>query len=393
MARYMGKVVSTGRASEAGRRVWPVFGRTARRQPAWHNAKRSPNPDSRLPGEPMPRAHRWPAAALALVVCLALAVQPTLAQGPRTNALVPPSAPADSLMLGFSTRDFDNLYYWNTSLTMSQRVHRAIDDVKKAGAGWWRPHILWSKVEPNLLYPALTRAQVTSALVDTYAARTDWHLYDDLVAYANSQGVQLVFVLAAGYVAPFNQMPMYNGRPVTPRSDVSIGSDAYIANAYLHARATVRRYKGSMHWWQLENELNVAGWQTQFPVGAGYTWRDGAEWWSGTFCQQLLAALRDAVKAEDPGATITLNFHQLNKDAINAWAPLLDVVGYDYYPSNIATEDVYTELVDVQQRAGAGKPLRRSTRTASIWAWWRTPTLTSGATTCCKTCMPRLTRT
>lgn len=261
------------------------------------------------------------------------------------------------LMRGFSSRDFDNLYYWDTGATPIQKALRAIDDIKTAGAGWWRPHIVWGKVEPNLLYPALTRSQVTSSLVDTYISRTDWSFYDQVVSYADSRGVKLIFVLCAGYIAPFNQTPMYGGRPVTPRSDVSIGPDAYKANCYLHARACVRRYKSSVHWWQCENEINMAGWQTQYPIGVGYTWRDGAQWWSGTFCQDVLTAIRDAVKVEDSAATTTLNFHQLNKDAINAWAPLLDVVGYDYYPSSIASDDLYRELVDVQQRAGAGKPV------------------------------------
>ncbi|MBI2838238.1 MAG: hypothetical protein HYX75_07995 [Acidobacteria bacterium] len=284
---------------------------------------------------------RWALALIFLLVAL-----------PELCFTAPPN-----IMRGFSSRDFDNLYYWDTGSNPIQKAKRAIDDVKRAGGRWWRPHIVWGKVEPSLLYPRLTRSQVTSSLVNTYISRTDWTFYDQLVSYANSQGVGLIFVLCPGYIAPFNQMPMYGGRPVTPRSDVSIGPDAYTANCYLHARACVRRYKSSVHWWQCENEINMAGWQTQYPIGAGYTWRDGAEWWSGSFCEGVLRAIKDAVKIEDGTATTTLNFHQLNKDAINAWAPLLDVVGYDYYPSNISTDDLYEELVDVQARAGAGKPV------------------------------------
>lgn len=261
-------------------------------------------------------------------------------------------------LVGFSTRDYVHLYGWNRTLTTEQRAYRAIVDLEKAGAKWWRPHLVWNDVEPTLLYPNLRKEEVTSELVDIYLSRTNWSFYDNLIVHAQSRGINLMFVIGAGIEAPNNQLPLFQGKPINPDR---IGQEAYIANCYLHARAAVRRYKQVIKWWQCENEMNTAGLQTFFPPTEN-KWRTGRSWWSGAFCEKVLRALNDGVKAEDPIYSHTIhNFHQLTKHTIPRWANIFDIVGYDFYPlsfipGNIQSTDFSHELETLQQLAGA-KPV------------------------------------
>lgn len=86
---------------------------------------------------------------------------------------------------------------------------------------------------------------------------------------------------------------------------------------------------------QVENELNAAGFATLWP----YQWRSGSAWWSAHFKQELIASLSTAVVEASPAAFVYTNFHDIATDFLPAevfslwWSPWIDSHGVDFYPN------------------------------------------------------------
>jgi len=271
---------------------------------------------------------------------------------------VPPRLGEQDFLLGFSHgHDLDFCYPWEPADPRRQLAH-VYRDLKAAGAGWWRPPIFWNRVEPEI--PADAPAAVPSSDdVEGYLRTARWDGVDLLVEGASSAGVRLAAVLGCGYTV---QLPRVPGKgPFLPDA---AGRARYLNRLALHARAVVRRYRGKVALWQLENELNIAG-ETGF-----FGWRHGRSWWSRTFQDGVLRVLHDAVRAEDPAALTTHNISAdikpiprvySWKDDARRWARYLDVIGLDAYPNYLLgwpdRAGVVADKVRAALGLGLGKPV------------------------------------
>ena len=218
------------------------------------------------------------------------------------------------------------------------RLKAAIHALSEMGAMWWRPHIPWSRVEPRILAPLKARSDVTEDLVAAYSAGewpgVDWTETDLWVNAVLKAGIQLHAGLGIAYVS---QLPCqeHGSRNLLFTPGI-VDPECYLAHLFLHARATVRRYRDRIRVWQLENELNNA-----FEVKWVNRWRAG-KWGPWDWLTRIVTTLQEAVKQEDPQAVVTHNFscdapslyplYSWKKD-IERWAPFLDWIGVDQYPN------------------------------------------------------------
>ena len=232
---------------------------------------------------------------------------------------------------------FDSWYPW-TGGTFDERLARLTGDLADSGASSFRPHIHWRQVEPLLVGSLRTSGDVTGEMVGEYAAGgpgVDWGGYDRMIGSLVDAGIEPHIVLGAAYdfQVPFLETGDERALAVPDR----LGRDRFLAHAYLHARAAVRRYRDRVHLWQLENELNVAGETMLF-----FRWRSGRSWLDRGFQTALMETLARAVREEDPAALTSHNFHtdirvikgiyDWRKD-VRGWLPFIDVVGVDSYPN------------------------------------------------------------
>ncbi|MGZ6143466.1 MAG: hypothetical protein ACXWLM_09010, partial [Myxococcales bacterium] len=222
-------------------------------------------------------------------------------------------------------------------------------DLQAAGAAWWRPPFVWSRIEPEIL---------AAEDVETYSRLARWSEIDLLVDGAARAGIRLAVVLGCGYSVQLPKTPAGRFLPD------AAGRRRYLDRLSLHARAVVRRYRGRVAMYQLENELNIAG-ETGF-----FGWRHGRAWWSRAFQDDVIRVLHDAVRAEDPQAETTHNISAdikpipgiySWKDDARRWAGLLDVIGIDAYPNYLLGWPNRAAVVAGKVRAalalGLGKPV------------------------------------
>lgn len=167
--------------------------------------------------------------------------------------------------------------------------------------------------------------------------------FDFLVNTLYERGIGVVPVVACGY----NRM-LPEG--LTPDKDARL----YVQRAVVHARLLVRRYKGKVKFWQIENEPD---WWAEHEAGG---WRSGGRWLDPRgFRDWLLRDLNEAVHAEDPSASTIIN---LEADAAKVdpseFAVSCDILGLDFYPNYRASVPIDVSVfrrTDAYKRAG--KPL------------------------------------
>ncbi|MBU4175588.1 MAG: hypothetical protein KKB90_01330 [Actinobacteria bacterium] len=241
---------------------------------------------------------------------------------------------------GFSHCAFyDSWYPWSGG-TFQQRLERLTADLVDSGANSFRPHIHWRQVEPLLVASLRTPGDVTGEMVEEYArgrSGVDWGRYDMMIDSLVDAGIEPHVVLGAAYDFQVPVLGPGDGRTLAVPDN--LGRDRYLAHVCLHARAAVRRYRGRVKLWQLENELNVAGETMLF-----FRWRSGRSWLDRGFLTALIEVLSRAVRREDPAALTSHNFHtdirvapgiyDWRKD-VTRWLPLIDVVGVDGYPNYV----------------------------------------------------------
>jgi len=141
---------------------------------------------------------------------------------------------------------------------------------------------------------------------------------DDFVNTLTGQGIDIVPVLACGYQ-----------RMLPDRLSVDADPTMYLRRASAHTGLVVRRYKDRVKHWQIENEPNW--WEMHEAAG----WRRGASWLeSGSFRNDLLGVLNEAVHREDPDAVTIINL-EADRPVTRAedYAKYCDVIGLDFYPN------------------------------------------------------------
>ncbi len=228
---------------------------------------------------------------------------------------------------------FDTWYPWS-GLPYEGKLARLISDLKESGANSFRPQIHWHQVEPVMIEGVYSIEDVTDDLVDAYAKGeldVSWGKYDQMVHSLVEARIEPHLVIAAGYSF---QIPNALIRDSYRRGIPDfIGKERYIAQAFLHTRAAVRRYIGKVYIWQIENELNAAA-ETLILA----RWRSGSAWIDWGFLTQLVQTLSQAVKQENPQALCSHNFSLrpfLWRDDIQHWREFLDVIGIDPYPNYV----------------------------------------------------------
>ncbi len=115
-----------------------------------------------------------------------------------------------------------------------------------------------------------------------------------------------------------------------PPGYVAVGADEYLYNLKLYAHTTVKYYADRIDIWQIENELNAAGWAARVP---GW-WRKGDLWLDEAFRDRVWHILVEAVRVQDPSALIVHDFHMLGfMTSLQKWIDDIDIVGVNFYPN------------------------------------------------------------
>jgi hypothetical protein len=230
-----------------------------------------------------------------------------------------------------------SLFPWDPS-SLSEKLERAFEMMRRAGANSFRPHIHWNRVEPVILNPGLKIADVTDKLVQCYAEGDKgifWHETDLMLEKMATYRLEPLLCLGAGYQ---HQLPVWDRRGHMVKFDPAfVSREHYLGHLYLHARAVVRRYREKCLAWQLENELNGAG-----ETAAILRWRLGLKWFSCRMQTDIITTLYRAVKEESPEAKTTHNIWRDYKDIphiyswkkdLICWEPYTDILGIDLFPN------------------------------------------------------------
>jgi hypothetical protein len=246
---------------------------------------------------------------------------------------------------GFASYNVKNIYEWDGSLSLEQRIDRLIVDLKAANSKWYRPNFIWCDIEAQCKRASMTRSEISSYWINRYAFpenysdwqsfshfyKPDWSVYDLLVDKLDNNNINIFAVICNG---DYKQMPLYNGEGIYPGS-AEIDNESYMAHAKLHAAGVALRYKDKIQYYQAENELNAAGLQV-------YPWlaRKGYDAWNDwDFQTELLRTISDGIKYSDNTSLISTNFVVIGCDwhsHVDDWtsgsnADILDIVGVDVY--------------------------------------------------------------
>jgi hypothetical protein len=267
----------------------------------------------------------------------------------------------ENFMWGFSQTDYpDSLYPWK-DLGLDEKLDLLVRDLRGTGVKWFRPHIHWNGIEPIADRWNIKVKEVTDELVQQYCNSARWGDYDAMIDKLIAGGINLFPVIGCGYIY---FLPFYKDKKSEKIIPDNVGKENYLGLLYLYARAVVRRYKKRVKYWQIENELNVAG-ETVI-----WGWRKGVSWFNWKFLTEVLKTLNRAVKIEDPEAKTTMNFHtdvrvvpgiyDWKRD-IKRWVEHIDIIGIDAYPNYVIGSPVRGEVVGKRVKAAKsldlGKPV------------------------------------
>jgi hypothetical protein len=247
------------------------------------------------------------------------------------------------------------------------------------GATHVRRYLMWHDAQHTLseldhgLTIAMMKAHPQKHIYDWADRALDFRGIDRQMAETFAAGLIPVAELTEGTVYG---LPRYNGTLADPGV---IGMDMYLVYQYRWVRAllhhlegrnltTEQQRPGVMSTYQIENELNEA--MLSSLIGQRLMTRPWGNW---TFLTELLSTLRDAVKAEQPRARVTMNFHtdvprELHAllklpgyylDAVADWRNLTDVVSIDAYPNMVVAQPSHAAVVG-DRVAAVQKVLRAS---------------------------------
>ncbi len=236
-------------------------------------------------------------------------------------------------------------FQWHPEWDETQRVNEAFSIMDELDLDDYRVEMRWNDVQTRAyLGNTPDPAEVTSELSDhVLGDSAHW----DTTAFANMQTL-LENGLARG-LSPFmaigvghqDRLPTdENGLIIAPATEtwdapegyVGVSAAEYLYNLKIYAFATVRRFADFVNVWQVENELNAAGWAAANP---GW-WRKGDLWLDANFRDMVWGVLVDAIRSEDPTALLTHDFHILGfMFSLERWLDDLDIVGFNYYPNQV----------------------------------------------------------
>ncbi|MDZ7722855.1 MAG: hypothetical protein U5R06_08605 [candidate division KSB1 bacterium] len=233
-------------------------------------------------------------------------------------------------------------FAWHTNWDEAQRVNAVFNVMQEYGITGYRVEARWRDLQkyflhgPDLNPDDLTPAMINACLADTAIWNSDeFDRLQRILDKGNSSELVPLMILGTGHE---DALPLLNdGRVVAPATETwmalgfsGVNADEYLYNLKLLAHAVVRRYANKVDVWQLENELNAAGWA----AADSMWWRKGDLWLDAGFRDRVWSTLVSAVRAEDATARIAHDFHILDiMPALHAWLDDLDIVGVNFYPN------------------------------------------------------------
>jgi hypothetical protein len=246
---------------------------------------------------------------------------------------------------------------WDAKL--DEKIKKLIEDLDELGingVGFWIPGA--RKFDKKL-----RREDITDEVIDEYMKNLELSDWDKFIDALLETGRILLGKVSHGYTGslpcfqqtecPFEIEPTFESNPKNlPKRylpDV-VGKEYYLGWAYLNTRAIVRRYKGKMRVWQVENEVNVTCETILFG------WRHGSAWCDREFVKELIKTIAEGIIREDPEALLAINFHtdlphhmSLTDEWISGGNYLddirdfwdwIDVIGIDFYPNYMAVAPI-----------------------------------------------------
>ena len=237
-------------------------------------------------------------------------------------------------------------FAWHTNWDETQRVDAVFNVMQDYSITGYRVEARWRKLQksfilgPDLHPDDLTPSRINACLADTGLWNNDeFDRLQRILDGGNSFALAPLLILGSGHE---DALPFLNdGRVAAPATEswiarqgfAGVSKNEYLYNLKLYAHAVLRRYANKVNVWQVENELNAAGW-----AAADSTWwRKGDLWLDAQFRDQVWSTLVSAVRTEDATARITHDFHMLDiMPALQSWLDDLDIVGVNFYP-NAAT--------------------------------------------------------
>jgi len=270
---------------------------------------------------------------------------------PQAFVGIEPSAVADSKL---ETGGFSYLYWvlqksfpWHSDWTETQRVNEALSITKEVGFKDYRIELRWSDIQ-KMAYRGddLDPSDISMGDINgLFADAEHW----DTTAFLNIQtyldngftlGLQPFMAVGVGHE---DRMPLdESGLRIAPATEgweppeeyTGISADEYLYNLKIYAHATIRKFADDIEVWQIENELNAAGFAAAVPEW----WRKGDLWSDTDFRNQVWDLLVNAVRVEDPTAKIIHDLHMLGfMQSLEDWVDDMDIVGVNYYPNQVAS--------------------------------------------------------
>jgi len=236
---------------------------------------------------------------------------------------------------------------------------------------------------PGYAFPLPDLLDADPALIDQYAfperggsfaGLVDWGAIDRIVDSLTAAGISPLPLIGDATTAPYlildegcavRLAPEEPGRRLVECGDdgcvgyEGIGRDQYLGQIALHAAGAARRYRGRIHLWNTENELN---WTAIHVLAAG--WRKGEAWFDASFKGRLLEVLRQSIRLGDPFCltTMNLNVHDpLWLTRLEGWKVHMDIVGLGAYPNYLFARPVLSGLLTRAVRSaaerGGGRPV------------------------------------
>lgn len=273
---------------------------------------------------------------------------------PRTFVGLQPALPAKALNIGGFSFIFWNLqrgFSWHPDWNEMQRVETAFEIMDNHDINGYRLIARWKNIQKqaylgNDLDPAnITSKQFTECLSDT--AYWNPAEFDNLRSILHRGASRRLTPFMAVGIGNEDAVPVDDsGRIIAPATDawtppagfVGVSASEYLYNLKMYATAVVRYFADKVDVWQVENELNAAGW-----AAADSTWwRKGDLWQDESFRNQVWEVLVQAVRDHDPSARILHDFHILDiMPALESWLDDLDMVGVNFYPNAAAALPVF----------------------------------------------------
>jgi hypothetical protein len=232
---------------------------------------------------------------------------------------------------------------WHTDWSETERVNAAFQIMEEKGIRDFRLEIRWRDLQKkaylgeDLDPDSLDPGEIDPLLEDiTHWDTSVFNNINYILTAGASHDLKAFMAIGVGYQ---ERMPEDgSGNLIAPASPdwiptqnmIAVSADEYLYNLKIYAHAVVRKFAAVIDIWQIENELNAAG----FAAADPQWWRKGDLWQNQEFRNRVWEILVEAVRTEDPGAKITHDLHLLGfMPALEAWLKDMDIVGVNFYPN------------------------------------------------------------